>query len=376
MQTGLVTALTLIFGFSIPVDAQSTRRESSAGIQSTTVTVHIATVQLQSALKSQEWGRIFQKIGYTVRIRRAASNDKPETTERILGRSRSVTAVGLLDRTGTVEFAGGRKFRAVDDVRLKKWLDNLKKYGAQGAPEGQPLWGLNAQQFAKVYNALSAELKEEVHEQDLQLAMIKLEPVPDHSLRLATEAKDWLALQPKSPLVKQKVKGMSRGSALAIILRDHRLGFYPTRTTTGAVDLVVKPLKPDDDAWPVGWDLNRPRTKTAPLLFKLFPVNVKDIRITDLMDIVTEKTKVPILFDHDTISSAKIDLAELTVTIPERKATLFRAVQTATARNRLSQVLQIDELGKPFLYVTTSAAARSASEKKMNPPKVKSGNRD
>jgi hypothetical protein len=370
IRTDWWVLLTLMFTSAMPLFAQSTRSGSRARIQSTTVNVHLVTTQLQSALKSQEWAGVFRRIGYPVRIRRAAS-DKLEVTEKLLGRSRTVTAIGLLDRSGTVEFARGRKFKVTDEIPLKKWLDHLKMYGAQGAPDGQPLWGLNSQQFAKVYNSLSVEFKDEVGEQDLQLALIKLEPAAGPSLRMTPEAKDWLKLQPAPVLARQEVKGLSKGSALAIVLKDYRLGLYPTRTPSGLVELLVKPLSTNEKAWPLGWDLKLSRTRTAPLLFKLFPVNLKDMAITELMGIVADKTKVPVFFDHDAISSAEIDLAELTVTIPERKSTLFRAVQTATARNHLIQQLLIDELGQPFLYVTTSAAARRAKEKKIDTPTVK-----
>lgn len=361
-STGLVfaAACMVVAIFQTPAIAQT----APAKIRSTRVEVHLVTTQLQNALKSQEWGRAFQKIGYAIRIRRAEVNDRPEVTERVLAGYRTVTAVGILDRTGTIEFRGNQKFKTTDTAKLKKWLDSLQKYGAQGAPDGKPMWGLNSEQFASVYNSMSHELRDEIYEFDILTAIAALDPPQEHPVIFSPQANSWLNKQSPRPVVRQKLKGISKATALAIMLKDHGLGYYPIRTPAATIELQVKPLiGTEEKPWPVGWELRLPRTKTAPLMFKLFPVNLKEMAIVDLAQVVAEKTNVPILFDYHTIATAKIDLDELTITIPERKSTLFRAIQTATSRNRLSQKLVIDELGKPLIYVTTSAAAREKALK-------------
>lgn len=365
----MLVVFIFVFLIAGQFDATTYGQGTSPRNLSTTLEVRIVTVQLQSALKSQEWGRAFQKIGYRIRIRRAASTDKPDVTETIRGDSRRVTAIGVLDRTGTLEFPGGRKFKLADSAKLKEWLDSLKKYGAQGAPEGKPLWGLNADQFASVYNSLSQKLDDELFDVDVQTAIARVKAPKRHRLFFSPSARLWLRKQPGSK-VRQKVKGISIGTALALVLKDSGLGFYPTRTASGSIDLAIKPLAESKERpWPVGWEPRLSRTRTAPLLFKLFPVNLEEMGIVELSDVVSEKTEVPILFDYSTIAAADIDIDELTVTIPERKSTLYRAVQTAVSRNRLSLRLLIDELGKPLVYVTTAAAAREKAIKSPTAPK-------
>ena len=48
-----------------------------------------------------------------------------------------------------------RTFTRGDGVNLQEWVEELRLYGAQGSPEGKPLWGLSEEQFKAVFTALS-----------------------------------------------------------------------------------------------------------------------------------------------------------------------------------------------------------------------------
>ncbi len=48
--------------------------------------------------------------------------------------------MGQMDRTGAVAFPG-QTFKMNEPEEIKKWLDEIKVYGAQGSPEGKKLWG-------------------------------------------------------------------------------------------------------------------------------------------------------------------------------------------------------------------------------------------
>ena len=87
-----------------------------------------------------------------------------------------MTAVGRLDRSGRLTFAD-RVFEPGERRKLKAWVDDLKTYGAQGSPEGKPLWGLTEEQFSAVYESVTAVTQTDDRGQPLEDAVRDL-PIP------------------------------------------------------------------------------------------------------------------------------------------------------------------------------------------------------
>ena len=162
----------------------------------------------------------------------------------------------------------------------------------------------------------------------------------------------------KTLTVRKKIKGISLGTAFALVLRDHSLGFRPLRTPTGSIELVVDPLSEAKDAWPIGWDLQKSRPKTAPKFFKLIPVSLDKVKLVDVLHAVSVKTGVPIYLDHPAIKAKGITVDKLVVSYPSRKASWSLLLRGITVRHRLKHKLRIDEAGNPFVWITTFASGR------------------
>ncbi len=75
-------------------------------------------------------------------------------TEKVRGSLRNVSVSGILSRSGEL-IVGNKSFDLSDKQKLEEWLEELKLYGAQGAPEGKPLWGLNREQFVIVNDQMT-----------------------------------------------------------------------------------------------------------------------------------------------------------------------------------------------------------------------------
>jgi hypothetical protein len=143
-------------------------------------------------LNAQRWGKLFAKLGHTMRVKNSLLGDKPEIKEQSFGTFRRVTVIGQLDRTGKLFFPGGHVFRLNDADKLQEWLLELKTYGSQGAPDGKPLWGLNKIQFELVFNSLSEQMKQDVLDLDLDIA-IRLMKLPEkYPIRFTTAASEKL----------------------------------------------------------------------------------------------------------------------------------------------------------------------------------------
>ena len=202
--------------------------------------------------------------------------DKIEVRERMLGRLREVKVIGKIDAKGRLAVPG-RTFTPDDSVKLREWLRELATYGAQGSPEGKPMWGLLEDQFKAVHNGLAQKVEKEPQGQPLETAMKTLELPAEYPLRMTTDAGEWLKKTfPTLPPVRQKLKGISKGTALSILVNEYGMGFRPLRTPSGSLELVVDPLTKTTDLWPIGWAPKPSRQVVAPKLFELKPVEIED----------------------------------------------------------------------------------------------------
>jgi hypothetical protein len=324
-------------------------------VSRTIVSIEILTGSSGLVLKLNQWRTVFQNLGVSVRVRQVVLNERPETRERKQGPLRLVKVVGWLDRSGTLVFAS-HSFSLNEREKLKEWIDELKAYGAEGSPEGKPAWGLNKTVFIAINKTLSEPVKQDTAGLPLETAISKLELSKQYPLRFSLDARNQL--REKAALkrtVHQNVKTLSKGTALAILLREQEFGFRPLRTPSGSVELVVEPFSKTTDLWPVGWPLpdTLPRFKAFPVLFKITPIAFQDVKLTDLLDSVSAKTGHMIILDRDHLMQKGIDPDKLVVSFPYRKISWALMLRRVTAPHHLRREYRLDEQGHPFIWITT-----------------------
>ena len=333
--------------------SRDTKQKETVG--KTIVSVEILTGSSGLVLKLNQWRTVFQKLGVSVRVRQVVLNGKPETRERKQGPLRFVKVVGRLDRSGKLIFAS-HSFSLDEGEKLKEWIDELKAYGAEGSPEGKPAWGLNKTVFIAINKTLSEPVKQDTSGLPLETVIAKLELSKQYPLRFSLDARNRLREKAALKLtVHQNVKTLSKGTALAILLREQGLGFRPLRTPSGSIELVVDPFSKTTDLWPVGWDLPEtlPRFKAYPSLFKITPIEFKDLQLTDLLDSVSAKTGHMIILDRYNLMQQGIDADTLAVSFPYRKISWALMLRRVTAPHRLRREYRLDEQGRPFIWITT-----------------------
>jgi hypothetical protein len=321
----------------------------------TIVSVEILAESSGLVLHLNRWRTVFQKLDVSIRVRQAVLNDKPETRERKRGPLRLVNVVGLLDRSGKLIFAS-HSFSLDEGEKLKEWIDELKAYGAEGSPEGKPAWGLTKTVFIAINKTLSEPVKHDTDGLPLETAIAKLELSQQYPLRYSLDARNQLRENSSQKrTVHQNVKTFSKGTAMAILLREQGYGFRPLRTPSGSVELVVEPFSKTTDLWPVGWDLPEtlPRFKAFPILFKIIPIEFKDVPLNDLLDTVSAKTGNPIILDRYHMLQKGIDADKLSVSFPYRKISWSLMLRRVTSPHRLRREYRLDEQGRPFIWITT-----------------------
>jgi hypothetical protein len=367
-----MTVISLSCGFSANRDVYAQRPNSPTGRppavsaataktqpSKTSIDVKLFATSDGGGLHAQQWGKLFESMDVSLQIQRPTLNDKPEIREREVGTLRSVTVIGTLDRSGKVLFPG-RTFELADGPKIKEWLDELRTYGAQGAPDGKPLWGLSKDQFNRLFDSLLKPVESELLDLTIREAIAKL-PLPESYPVRLSRAADELMVRPGAKYrIRQNLRGFSAATALAVILNDGGLGFRPNRTPAGGLELLIEPLGQRTDQWPIGWPLQKQRIQAAPKFFALTTIELDQVDLPDVLTAVTELTGTPILLDYHEIEAKNIDLKSLKVSYKRGQTSWSVALNKMVVPQKLSRDVWQDEAGRAFVWITTNRPGRSA----------------
>ncbi|HET6423075.1 MAG TPA: hypothetical protein VFG20_05290 [Planctomycetaceae bacterium] len=334
-------------------------------VRSTTVEVELLTSPEGGILHGQQWRAQFEQLGVSLKVKRAALNDKPQISERIVGTLRFVTAVGQVERSGRISFPG-KAFTFSDGPKLKEWIDELKTYGAEGSPHGKPLWGLTEKQFKVLYGELSAVQKTSVAGKDLPDSVTALE-LPDHiPVRWSLAAQDHLErrVAGKQIAAIHDTTGFSKATVLAIALNDQNLGFRPNRTPEGTIELLIEPQSADrQDHWPVGWPLQQQQSALLPNLFLMVNVSLEKLPASEVLDEVAKATETPVFVDRAEFERRDIDLTKLLLSHPLKKTTWSMALRSMLVPKRITREYWQDEGGRGFVWITATGKPRADAVK-------------
>lgn len=313
----------------------------------------ILTPRVGTGLKAQQWGPIFERMGATVRFRQHNLGEEPDIEESTRGTFRTVTVTGVMDAEGALIFPE-TSYDMSQAEAFGEWIAELKAFGAQGSPEGKPVWGLKETEFTEIYEALTPAVDAAVKSEPLLDALRHLALPDEYPLRMHTTARTWLERAAQDHPLRQDVTGISKGSALAIVLADYGLGFRPLRRPgEEGVDLVVQPLEDISDPWQIGWELDprQPRNEIAPALFELITAGFDDVPLQDVLDAVHVASHTPIIIDYRACAERNIDPTDVKVSYPRKQTAWALLIRTVTSQARLTHEIRTDEGGNAFVRV-------------------------
>ena len=343
-------------------------RSGSTSI-STRLSFEVLIAPGTTGVDAQRWGPVFQELGEAARFRQPLLDDRPEVSETTRGRTRYVKVIGELRPNGTIAFPG-HTFTLRDTRRLGEWIRELKTYGAQGSPDGRPGFGLTASQLEEVLRALEAPVITELAGLSIVEALQKFGLPESLSVRLSVAAEERLARLSEGVVAPQDLRGLSRGTALAIVLSRARLGFRPRRTPSGSLELEVLPLEQATGLWPVGWPLDRPPNQVVPKYVDVAVFDLKDKPLAELLDETRKATGIRILIDVQRIADADLSLDDVKVTQRPRRMTWSGILDRGSFPDLMPELLQ-DEAGEGFVWVTTRTIAQMNDRNKQREARSK-----
>ncbi|MBI3840276.1 MAG: hypothetical protein HY288_20325 [Planctomycetia bacterium] len=300
-------------------------------------------------MASQQWFKVLTDLGVSgLQIHAGGPRDEVAITQQGSKASPEYRVVGILAADNSLYLPGG-KFSLTDSGRLRKWLDELGDQGAAGVTEKRSAFGLIARQLEQV----NADLKKPVGFSTKGMSGVKavsqVAARLDFPLVLDEEAKRELT----GVKVAEELSGISSGTALAVMLRPAGLVLEPVRPQGGELQYRVGKAQADHQAWPVGWKPEAKAVKVLPDLFEFLNVEIKDTPVSEALEAIEGRLKIPFLFDHNALALYGIDPTQVQADVPSKRLTYTQILNKVLMQAKLKYELRLDEADKPFLWITT-----------------------
>lgn len=274
---------------------------------------------------------------------REARLPAPSITQRADG---SVQVTAVLSANEELALPGLNVTRAQVN-RIDDWLTALT--AAPSEPQQmRHAFGLSADQLVKAHNSLAVALDKSTSGKPAGEVIDMLRETL--SVPIVTAPSAARGLEEEFEII-DELEGVSAGTALAAVLRPLGLVMVP-RSTGGRLELVVTASSSADEFWPIGWPLEKKANEVAPDLFKFIPIDINNARLMDALGAIRSRLKIPMLFDHNGLARAEIELEEVRVTVPATKTFYKKAMTRVLAGAKLRGELRVDEQGKPFYWIT------------------------
>jgi hypothetical protein len=297
----------------------------------------------------QEWGRAFAEAGLTgIRIRSGSGSDRVGVEVRGTKAAPIYVVTGVITSSSQLLTPAGQ-FRPSEVRRFVRWLDDLAERGPADQRPQQAAFGLSGNEFDELRSDLSRPVGFSTDAMSRAEVIRKI--AAGLSIPLRLEA--GLARTLEAEHVSTDLADLSCGTALAYAIRAPGLALVPRRSGRNGLELFITRAKPQMEAWPVGWESEKPARELLPSLFEFLNVNVQGVTAQTVLSAVHERLKVPVLLDHNAMARHGVEPDKAVVNLPQTRTTYSLLLRKVLFQARLKSELRVDEAGDPFLWITT-----------------------
>jgi hypothetical protein len=296
------------------------------------------------------WNEFLSQCGFdNVRITgNGAGRLAVEPREGIGGTSYKV--YGVLTRANQLVVPTGR-FGLGDRPGLAAWVAKVRTSGVPTRPgEKPPPFGMRPEQLDAVRRDLGRVADFATQDRSLVAVLNDLGNRLTYQLSADPALGDALSRAEKIP---GELKGLACGTVAVAVLRREGLSLVPV-SNGGKIEYSIVRAAKDQDVWPVGWTPERPLPELLPDLFTLRPVKIDGVPASQLLQVVADRAKLPMLFDEQALVLKQLDPTKILVNIPEAKVGYAAVLDKAMIQAHMKYEVLVDDAGKPFLWVTTS----------------------
>ncbi len=298
-------------------------------------------------VRSQEWGRAFQEIGYFPRFREPRPGEELRVVDEKERTSPTVRVVGGMDKDGTIELHG-RKFAVTDLKALKDTLTEIERFGASGPPEQNPRWGFTDEELQGIVKQLSDPISGPVTLQSPIGTVESLDLPKTFRLNFtATSRERALGKRPETAPESIDLTGISKGTGLAIVLSQYGLGFRPKRLSADQIVLEIDSGNESTNMWPTGWKPTQAVAEILPAYLKSIDIKVEDYPVDGITQVVANKLEVPYYVSSFELAASGKELSSLKYTKIE-KLPPGKLLMLMGDRHDLGFDVRVDEAGKIF----------------------------
>lgn len=326
------------------------------------VELELATDRGVQITAPQEWLQLLAGMGINnVRIRGLKAGDEPKAVNTGTPQKPSFHVVGIVTSRG-LRLPGGT-FTTGERAKIKDYFDRLSADGAESmtAPRGK--FGLTQKELTAALTDLAQSVDFETKGQPARTVLERLQA--KLTLKFDTDAAADRAIREAAP-VPDELKGLTAGTALAIVLRNNGLVFRPEKARGQAVTIHISPASSDslvqstlgktDNAeikfWPIGWEPDRSPGETAPSLLESLNAEIDGYTLEEALAAISPRLKVPVYVDHEALASHHIEPAKIQVKLARARMTYKRLIDRILSQARLGSSVRVDENGTAFLWVT------------------------
>ena len=306
----------------------------------------------RSAIGSRhQWMQALAEVGADRVVAETSRKTEPSFEEFGSGSSKTLSIVGIV-KQGKLHLPGG-KFSIRQTGAITDHLKKLRDDGAEVTVAEKLAFGLTAKQLISVHDQLGVPIESStsgVKAADLAKTLLK-----ESGYSLLIDEATKLIISQSESAIEDELEGYSIGLGLALALRQMGLVFEPTRPPGENVQLLIREVDEETKHWPVGWPISESRKKVAPSLFVKVPVQAFDTPLIDLLNAIESRSKLAFLYDNAKISQKEIDMqTKVTFSRPGKKVSFDIVIDKVLtqAKPKLKSEIKIDEVGKPFLWIT------------------------
>ena len=305
-------------------------------------------------INAQEWGRVFQQLGYSVKFREPRGGESPRIEDQDSDDILSTRVVAAMAADGTIR-VGNQKFDTETTQPLILALEEIRKHGAKGPPDSSPTWGLTDDQFKDVVQLLAAPVESPI---ELQSSILALESIglPGNMKMKFTDAAREMAFGKKPATTPDTIElqGFTKGSAISIVLSQYGLGFRPRFVAPGHFDIEIDRGNEANNLWPIGWKPEQSFSEILPAYFRAIPLDVEDVTIDALVGAISEKIAVPYFSSASVLKAKGLDIYAMKYTRKNDRISPARLLTAIGDKMDFGFDVRVDEAGKMFLWVTTA----------------------